>query len=158
MSLLSRAKRSTASTSTSHDDELRGYVAALSDVAEKLGAATSTDQAITVAMDSVRTSFACNYASCWWVDAQSNALVFRRESGAVGEAFQRVTREATFPLGVLTRGRVARRVRDALPDAIVSVRRMWTLSRMPFASRQSNSRFSSCSRDRPISMSRALAR
>ena len=53
MSLLSRAKRSTASTSTSHDDELRGYVAALSDVAEKLGAATSTDQAITVAMDSV---------------------------------------------------------------------------------------------------------
>ncbi len=108
MSLLSRAKRSTASTSTSHDDELRGYVAALSDVAEKLGAATSTDQAITVAMDSVRTSFACNYASCWWVDAQSNALVFRRESGAVGEAFQRVTREATFPLGVGLAGRAWR--------------------------------------------------
>ncbi len=108
MSLLSRAQRPSGASTASHDDELRGYVAALSDVAEKLGAATSTDQAITVALESVRNSFACNYASCWWISPESNALEFRKESGSVGEAFQRVTREATFPHGVGLAGRAWR--------------------------------------------------
>ena len=94
--------------STAHDDELRGYVAALNDVAAKLGTATSIDQAITAALESVRRSFACNYASCWWINPDTNVLEFRKESGSVGEAFQRVTREATFPHGVGLAGRAWR--------------------------------------------------
>ena len=95
-----------AAATTSHDEELRGYVEALNTVAQRTGNASSPDEVLQSALDVVRAAFQCSYASCWWIDRKDNVLKFRLESGQVSPEFRQVTQTATFPRGVGLTGRV----------------------------------------------------
>ncbi len=105
---LVRAPKQRVATTTTHDDELRGYVEALDTVADKMARANDAQGVIQAALDSIRDAFQCNYASCWWIDPEEKVLTFRQESGQVGTEFRNVTLSATFPHGVGLAGRAWR--------------------------------------------------
>ncbi len=71
-------------------------------------AATSAPEALTAALDTIRTGFGWAYASFWAVDESQGVLRFAHESGDAGPEFRRVTREATFAPGVGLAGRAWR--------------------------------------------------
>ena len=80
------------------------------------GASTAQD-ALAGALDTIRTGFGWAYGSYWAVDEKDRVLRFVQESGDAGAEFRRVTREATFAEGVGLAGR-AWRSRDLVfvPD------------------------------------------
>jgi GAF domain-containing protein len=84
-------------------------VAAVSAVLQQLTAATTVEQALSAALDTIRTGFDWAYGSFWRIDAARDVLVFERESGDAGEEFRRVTRAATFVRGVGLSGRTWQR-------------------------------------------------
>ncbi|MGQ0843548.1 MAG: GAF domain-containing protein [Sporichthyaceae bacterium] len=79
--------------------------AALTTVLDALAAASSTEQAIQAALNSVRQSFGWAYGSFWALDRRDAALKFAAESGDAGEEFAKVTRAASFREGVGLSGR-----------------------------------------------------
>ncbi len=92
-------------------------VAAVSAVLRDLTGATSPEQALSQALDTIRVGFGWAYGSYWRVDEQQDALVFVQESGDAGREFREVTLSATFREGVGLSGR-AWRARDLVfvPD------------------------------------------
>jgi putative methionine-R-sulfoxide reductase with GAF domain len=83
--------------------------AAVTTVVTKVGEATDQDNAIRVALDSVRTAFGWAYGSYWALDEQANTLRFTLESGSAGEEFRKVTLAASFAEGVGLSGRAWQR-------------------------------------------------
>jgi len=72
---------------------------AVSQVLERIGDAHTIQEAIQVALDTVREAFGWAHGSFWSLDPKENVLKFTRESGSVNEEFRRVTSEARFPEG-----------------------------------------------------------
>ncbi|SFJ27979.1 Methyl-accepting chemotaxis protein [Nocardioides psychrotolerans] len=79
--------------------------AAVNKVLASLSAASSVDQAVQIALDTVRAEFGWAYGSYWAIDSSDNVLKFRVESGDAGAEFRRVTLEASFARGVGLSGR-----------------------------------------------------
>jgi GAF domain-containing protein len=77
---------------------------AVSKVADAVLSLTTADEAVRVALDTVRKEFGWDYGSYWQVEAD-NALHFVTESGSAGQEFRRVTLEASFGRGVGLSGR-----------------------------------------------------
>ena len=98
-------------------DEASANATAVIDVVQALAGATSSAEAVRVALDLVRERFGWAYGSYWRVDAESRALRFVQESGDAGDEFRRVTLAASFEEGVGLAGR-AWRTRDLVfvPD------------------------------------------
>jgi methyl-accepting chemotaxis protein len=78
---------------------------AVNKVLSELAAARSNDEAIQLALDSVRHAYGWAYSSYWAHDPVENALKFAQESGDAGPEFARVTRSASFAEGVGLSGR-----------------------------------------------------
>lgn len=67
--------------------------------------ATTAEQALSAALDTIRTGFGWVYGSYWAVDQRDAVLRFVQESGDAGPEFRRVTQQATFARGVGLAGR-----------------------------------------------------
>jgi GAF domain-containing protein len=78
---------------------------AVNSVLRDLSAASTEEEAIRRALETVRREFGWAYGSFWAVDATENVLKFGLESGSAGEEFRQVTRRATFAKGVGLAGR-----------------------------------------------------
>lgn len=80
-------------------------VVAVSTVLRQLTGAASAAEALSLALDTIRTEFGWDYGSFWRLDERTNALRYEQESGDAGEQFRRVTRSASFSRGVGLSGR-----------------------------------------------------
>jgi methyl-accepting chemotaxis protein len=78
---------------------------ALTTVLTSLSGAKSADDAIQIALNSVKDGFGWAYASYWALDPHDQTLKFSLESGSAGEEFAAVTRAASFKEGVGLSGR-----------------------------------------------------
>jgi methyl-accepting chemotaxis protein len=78
---------------------------AVTQVLENISRCSSRDEAIRVALETVKATFGWAYGSFWAVSAADNALHFALESGTVTPEFQKVTQEASFKEGVGLSGR-----------------------------------------------------
>ncbi|WP_249998080.1 GAF domain-containing protein [Actinoplanes sp. M2I2] len=80
-------------------------VEAVSTVIRELTQATSRDQALRSALETIRQDFDWQYGSFWQLDEDDNVLRFALESGDAGAEFRRVTMSASFARGVGLSGR-----------------------------------------------------
>ncbi|MCW2754256.1 MAG: methyl-accepting chemotaxis sensory transducer with sensor [Marmoricola sp.] len=87
------------------DREAAADVAAVNNVLSSLTSATSVDQAVQLALDTVRKDFGWAYGSYWKIDEADNTLKYVQESGSAGEEFRQVTLTASFAEGVGLSGR-----------------------------------------------------
>ena len=78
---------------------------AVNKVLGSLSTATTAEEAVQVALDTVRAEFGWAYGSYWKVDPADRTLKFAIESGDAGAEFRRVTLEASFAEGVGLSGR-----------------------------------------------------
>nr|WP_297429480.1 GAF domain-containing protein [uncultured Actinotalea sp.] len=76
---------------------------AASDVLRAVSGAEDEEEALRIALETIRRSFGWQYGSFWRVE--DDVLRFAQESGDAGAEFRRVTREATFARGVGLAGR-----------------------------------------------------
>ncbi|ACU36678.1 GAF domain-containing protein [Actinosynnema pretiosum subsp. pretiosum] len=88
--------------------EAQENAAAVTAVVKALDGATTSAQAVKVALDAVRRQFGWVYGSYWRIDKAGRTLRFAVESGDAGEEFRAVTREASFAEGVGLSGRAWR--------------------------------------------------
>ncbi len=86
-------------------EEVAANTAAVNQVLENISKAKTRDEAVRVALDTVKEAFGWAYGSYWVLDPEINALRFSIESGSVNEEFRKVTTEATFKEGVGLSGR-----------------------------------------------------
>jgi putative methionine-R-sulfoxide reductase with GAF domain len=107
--LLSHARRA-ALAKAQLQETLDDRVAVTAVVAE-LAAARDQQEALRIALDTVRTAFGWAYGSYWALDEADDVLRFQQESGSAGEEFRKVTLAASFAEGVGLSGR-AWRARD----------------------------------------------
>jgi GAF domain-containing protein len=80
-------------------------VEAVSTVIRQMTQATSRDQALRSALETIRKEFDWQYGSFWPLDEQAQVLRFALESGDAGAEFRRVTMSASFARGVGLSGR-----------------------------------------------------
>ena len=80
-------------------------VTALTTVVHAVAKASSIEEALGTALDTIRTAFGWDYGSYWTIDGERDALVFAQESGSVSPEFREVTRTASFVKGVGVAGR-----------------------------------------------------
>jgi hypothetical protein len=99
--------RATALAQALLQENLDDRVAVTTVVAE-VGAARDEEEALRVALDTVRTAFGWAYGSFWALDETDRVLRFGQESGSAGEQFRKVTLEASFAEGVGLSGRAWR--------------------------------------------------
>jgi len=78
---------------------------AVTQVLESISRSNSKDEAIRVALETVKATFGWAYGSFWQIDPADNALHFSLESGTVTPEFQKVTQQASFKEGVGLSGR-----------------------------------------------------
>ncbi|WP_375493187.1 GAF domain-containing protein [uncultured Jatrophihabitans sp.] len=100
--LVSAALERLARQQETRDNDLDSE--AVNQVLERVAAAGNTDEAVQVALDTVRDAFGWAYGSYWTVESDG-ALHFNRESGDAGPEFRKVTMEASFREGVGLSGR-----------------------------------------------------
>jgi len=81
---------------------------AVTTVVGKVGEARDEEEALRVALDTVRTAFGWAYGSFWALDEAERVLRFSQESGSAGEEFRKVTLAASFAEGVGLSGRAWR--------------------------------------------------
>ena len=86
-------------------------MAAVNRVLRDVSDATTQEDALGRALDTIRTGFGWAYGSFWRIDETVGALRFAQESGDAGQEFRDVTLAATFREGVGLSGR-AWRARD----------------------------------------------
>ncbi|MGQ7297761.1 methyl-accepting chemotaxis protein [Quadrisphaera sp. KR29] len=84
---------------------------AVTTVVTAVNTATTREQVLSSALDSVRSAFGWAYGSYWAMAEDEPVLRFVQESGSAGEEFRRVTLAASFAEGVGLSGR-AWRARD----------------------------------------------
>ncbi|HKT00324.1 MAG TPA: GAF domain-containing protein [Rugosimonospora sp.] len=80
-------------------------VEAVSTVIRQMTQATSEDQALRAALETIRHGFDWQYGSFWRLDEDEQVLRFALESGDAGDEFRRVTMTASFAKGVGLSGR-----------------------------------------------------
>ncbi|WP_045748479.1 MULTISPECIES: GAF domain-containing protein [Actinoplanes] len=80
-------------------------VDAVSTVIREMTQATSRDQALRSALETIRKDFDWQYGSFWKLDENDQVLRFALESGDAGAEFRRVTMSASFAKGVGLSGR-----------------------------------------------------
>jgi methyl-accepting chemotaxis protein len=85
--------------------EATADTAAVNKVLAGLGTASTYDETVRVALDTVRAEFGWAYGSFWKIDPADQTLRFAVESGDAGPEFRQVTLEASFPRGVGLSGR-----------------------------------------------------
>lgn len=85
--------------------EATADTAGVNSVLSSLAAATSVNEAVQVALDTVRKEFGWVYGSYWTIDPAQDKLVFSVESGDAGPEFRAVTLQASFAEGVGLSGR-----------------------------------------------------
>ncbi len=85
--------------------EAAADTAAVNRVLGSLSAATTVEEAVQSALDTVREAFGWAYASYWRINDGEDVLRFVQESGDAGEEFRRVTLAASFAEGVGLSGR-----------------------------------------------------
>ena len=85
--------------------EAQADTTAVNKVLASLSVASTTDEALRIALDTVRAEFGWAYGSYWEVDPSDRTLRFRVESGDAGPEFRNVTLEASFAEGVGLSGR-----------------------------------------------------
>ena len=85
--------------------EARANASAVIKVVEAVSTAATSGDAISVALNTVKSAFGWAYGSYWVLDVKENALRFAQESGTVNEEFRRATIEAQFREGVGLSGR-----------------------------------------------------
>ncbi|MEH3078293.1 MAG: methyl-accepting chemotaxis protein [Quadrisphaera sp.] len=87
--------------------EAEADVRAVVEVVKAVAAATTPQQAVSIALEAVRTQFGWVYGSYWQVEGKGPGaeLRFVQESGQTGEEFRAVTRSASFCEGVGLSGR-----------------------------------------------------
>ncbi|ABS05924.1 GAF domain-containing protein [Kineococcus radiotolerans] len=119
--------RSAAAGRSREVEEARADVEAVTEVVRALDGARTPQEAVRVALDTVRERFGWAYGSYWRLHPGTGAVArgpaggpvlrFEQESGDAGEDFRRVTLEASFAEGVGLSGR-AWRERDLVfvPD------------------------------------------
>ncbi|MGE0199547.1 MAG: GAF domain-containing protein [Candidatus Melainabacteria bacterium] len=73
---------------------------ALSEVLGKLSTQSTTESAVTTALNTVKETFGWAYGSFWRLDEVAQVLRFSVETGSVTPEFTKVTREASFAKGV----------------------------------------------------------
>ncbi|MFF5079399.1 GAF domain-containing protein [Actinoplanes sp. NPDC000266] len=78
---------------------------AVSTVIRQMTQATSRDQALRSALETIRKEFDWQYGSFWHLDEQAQVLRFALESGDAGAEFRQVTMSASFARGVGLSGR-----------------------------------------------------
>jgi methyl-accepting chemotaxis protein len=61
-----------------------------------LSRCTTMDDALQVAIDTIREAFGWSYAGYWKLNEARTALCFGGDSGSIGEEFRRASREATY--------------------------------------------------------------
>jgi len=83
-------------------------MAAVNLVLRQVSAASSPEQAMSSALDTIREGFGWAYGSYWRVDDADRTLRFVQESGTAGEEFRAVTLTASFAEGVGLSGRTWR--------------------------------------------------
>jgi methyl-accepting chemotaxis protein len=82
------------------DREAASDTAAVNSVLSRLTTATSIEDAVQTALDTVRNEFGWAYGSFWRIDPADATLKFVQESGDAGAEFRKVTLEASFAKGV----------------------------------------------------------
>jgi len=92
-------------------EETLGDREAVTTVIARVGEATHEDQALRIALETVRSAFGWAYGSFWRMDDTDRTLKFQLESGSAGQEFRDVTLSASFAEGVGLSGR-AWRARD----------------------------------------------
>ncbi|MBJ7451751.1 MAG: GAF domain-containing protein [Blastococcus sp.] len=97
-----------AALARAHLEETLHDRQAVTTVVTRIGAASSQEEALRVALDTVRSSFGWAYGSYWALDEQARVLKFQQESGSAGEEFRAVTLSASFAEGVGLSGRAWR--------------------------------------------------
>ncbi|MFG1604787.1 GAF domain-containing protein [Actinoplanes sp. NPDC049265] len=80
-------------------------VEAVSTVIRKMTQATSRDDALRSALETIRADFDWQYGSFWQLDSDADVLRFALESGDAGAEFRQVTMSASFAKGVGLSGR-----------------------------------------------------
>ncbi|WP_419193187.1 GAF domain-containing protein [Kolteria novifilia] len=78
---------------------------AVNNVLSSLMGATTAEEAVNEALDTVRQEFGWAYGSFWRRDPERNTLVFAQESGSVNPEFRKITMDASFDEGVGLSGR-----------------------------------------------------
>lgn len=94
--------------------------AAVNAVVRQVSIARSEDEAVQMALDTIRQEFGWEYGSFWSLDAQEQVLRNALESGSAGEEFRSVTRQATFAEGIGVAGR-AWKTRDLVFEVDLGV-------------------------------------
>ncbi|TNM67924.1 GAF domain-containing protein [Streptomyces sp. NP160] len=105
---MKRAGRTTALEQASRTAaEAEADVRAVVEVVRAVAAASTSEAAVSAALEAVRTQFGWVYGSYWRVEGKGSAaeLRFVQESGATSEEFRQVTRSASFCEGVGLSGR-----------------------------------------------------
>ena len=80
-------------------------VEAVSSVIRELTTVSTEDEALRVAMETIRRDFDWQYGSFWRLDEEAQVLRFAKESGDVNSEFRDVTMSASFAQGVGLSGR-----------------------------------------------------
>jgi len=80
-------------------------VEAVNSVLRTLSRATRADEAVRLALETIRDGFGWEYGSYWTLDGPGSALRFGQEVGSVNDEFRRVTMTSTFARGVGVAGR-----------------------------------------------------
>ena len=83
-------------------------VEAVNSVLRDVSDATSKEDALARALQTIRTGFDWTYGSYWQLDDQDQVLRFEQDSGDAGAEFHTVTMEASFAKGVGLSGRAWR--------------------------------------------------
>ncbi|QDT64255.1 methyl-accepting chemotaxis protein [Calycomorphotria hydatis] len=90
----------TASSIEAMVQESQENLSAVATVVEAIGRAQTTDEAIKLALETVRKVFHWEYGSFWKLDSKEQALFFNLESGSVNSEFADVTARTSFRKGV----------------------------------------------------------
>ncbi len=91
--------------------EAAADTAAVNQVLRQVSTASTPEEAMAGALDTIRAGFGWAYGSYWRVRTEDRALHFVQESGSAGQEFREVTMAASFREGVGLAGR-AWRARD----------------------------------------------
>lgn len=88
-----------------HEADRQRESAAVNTVLTTVMRARDEEEAMRIALDTIRSEFGWAYGSVWLVDQAEHVLRFHVESGDAGDEFRAVTRSATFAHGVGLAGR-----------------------------------------------------
>ncbi|HWE02487.1 MAG TPA: GAF domain-containing protein [Tepidisphaeraceae bacterium] len=85
--------------------EAAANTSAVNQVLSEMGKASTVQEAVNAALETVKSAFGWAYGSYWTLDTKENAPKFVQESGSVNAEFRRATMDARFREGEGLSGR-----------------------------------------------------